>query len=203
LLVRAGPLKPDLDELPHSGLPAFVPLCDIAFFLSTVRNGWGSQKSGGFACRPVVWFKHKKLELNTVSLPAVLRGSFQTMSVVEFARPADLLRRHSSEPLADVRVTDVSCLHASLHLHRLRHAVFALRGSARCVSNLHRRAAVRPCLGPVLDHAGAARERAQQQVPPPRDRGLRPSRPPQRSASGSAQSLRARRPATCCGTASP
>src|SRR5882762_12002832 len=37
----------------------------------------------------------KKLELNTESHPAVLRGSFQTMPRVELARPADLLRRHS------------------------------------------------------------------------------------------------------------
>ena len=65
--------------------------------------------------------------------------------------------------------TDVTCPHASLHLHDVRHAVFALRGSARCLSDLHRRAAVRPSIGPVLDHAGGVTERAQQQVPPPRD----------------------------------
>src|SRR4029077_6584679 len=63
----------------------------------------------------------------------------------------------------------VSCAHASLHLHRLRHAVSAVPGSAECVSELHRRAAVRPSLRPVLDHAGGATEGAQQQVPPPRD----------------------------------
>jgi len=41
------------------------------------------------------WFMRKKMELNTESHPAVLRGSFQTMPRVELARPADLLRRHS------------------------------------------------------------------------------------------------------------
>src|SRR5262245_33924894 len=65
--------------------------------------------------------------------------------------------------------TDVTCPHASLHLHDVRYAVFTLRDSARCLSDLHRRAAVRPSIGPVLDHAGGVTERAQQQVPPPRD----------------------------------
>src|SRR5262250_2736030 len=43
--------------------------------------------------------------------------------------------------------------HARLHLQHLWHAISALRGSAGSVSHLHRGAAVRPGLGPVLDHA--------------------------------------------------
>ncbi len=53
----------------------------------------------------------------------------------------------------------VSCPHAGLHLHRLRHAVSTLRGSARRVPDLHRRTAVRPSFGSVLDHAGGPTER--------------------------------------------
>src|SRR5262245_52207365 len=60
------------------------------------------------------------------------------------------------------RGTGVFCLHASLPLHHLWDAIFAVPGSAQSVSDLHRRAAVRPSFGPVLDHAGGATEHAQQ-----------------------------------------
>ena len=67
------------------------------------------------------------------------------------------------------RRTAVACLHVSLHLRRLRHPISGFPDPAQYVPDLHRGAAVRAGLGPVLDHAGGVTEHPQQQVPPPRD----------------------------------
>ena len=108
----------------------------------------------------------------------------QRVAGIEQSREYAALRNVSARPIGTPHHPGLSSPHASLHLHRLRHAVSAVRDSAGCVSGLHRRAAVRPGVGPVLDHAGAVCAARTATRSAALRRGSRPSRPPRRSAIG-------------------
>src|SRR5262249_48728445 len=73
-------------------------------------------------------------------------------------------------PRSGPRPATTGDTNASVHLLGLRHATCAIRDAAGFVSRLHRRAAVHPHLGPVMDHAGGAAEGTQQQIPSARER---------------------------------